>query len=124
MEDLPAFRHRFKRTGWTGLILCALFMIPFAVSACKSSYANKVSILGDIAASCYHSFSWIKALWAWPIFPVFSLSDGFDFGDAVAIVYLLGAASGILLLMDWWQMLKRLDRLQREAGDDKLRGGF
>ena len=124
MEDLPAFRRRLIRTGCTGLILFALFIIPLTVSALKSSYANKVLVLGDIAAGCYHSFGWIKTLWSWPVFPVFSLNDGFSFGNMIAVVYLLGTTIGVFVLMDWWKMLKRYERLRGDAGDDHLRGGF
>jgi hypothetical protein len=124
MEDLPAFRRRLCRTGWTGLVLLALFIVPLAVSALKSSYANKVLVLGDIAAGCYHSFGWIKTLWSWPVFPVFSLSDGFGFGNIIAVVYLLGVIVGVIFLLDWWNMLKRLERLRHDAGDDNLRRGF
>ena len=124
MEDLHVFRRRFRRTGWTGLILFLVFIVPVAISALKSCYANKLLVLGDIAANCYQSFGWIKALWPSSFFPVFSVSDGFGFGDGVAIAYALGLTIGVFLLSDWWRMLRRMERLQREANDENLRQGF
>jgi len=124
MEELPAFRRRMRRTGLLGTGLVLIFVAPLLICALKSSYVNAIPGLSELAASCYRTQRWIQHSWDWPVFPAFSLKDGFGLGDAVPIAYLLAVLFGFANLSLWWSMLSHYQRVSSEARDARLRDGF
>jgi hypothetical protein len=124
MDDIHAFRLRQKRALKTGLTLLGFCAPLLFISAVKSSSSEQWIIVGNLADSLYQNWGWFWTISNWPIFPVFSLRNGFGFADSVVVGTLLGVVWGYCSVNEAWRMHLRYWRLKGEASDEHLRRQF